>query len=181
MCSPTCQRFKPVRQFVLSVPKRLRPYLHHRPKTATAVLHILLRALLATLKEASPTAPATDSMGVVSFLHRFGSSLNPHFIELSFASFDGLAEALFGALRALPHGPLGSTFTWPSSMDSSRESMLTGTTNPLLQASTSTKLPISPPSSWRASSIRYANESSPWPPRTPRSRGYARLGSRWWF
>jgi len=69
----------PVRQFVLSVPKRLRPYLHHRPKTATAVLHILLRALQATLREACPTAPATASMGVVSFLHRFGSSLNPHY------------------------------------------------------------------------------------------------------
>ncbi len=69
----------PVRQFVLSVPKRLRPFLHHRPKTATAVLHILLRALVATLREACPTAPATASMGTVSFLHRFGSSLNPHF------------------------------------------------------------------------------------------------------
>jgi len=69
----------PVRQFVLSVPKRLRPYLHHRPKTATVVLHILLRALQATLREACPTAPATASMGAVSFLHRFGSSLNPHF------------------------------------------------------------------------------------------------------
>jgi hypothetical protein len=91
----------PLRQFVLSVPKRLRPYLHHRPKTATAVLHILLRALKATLKEASPTAPATASIGALSFLHRFGSSLNPQFIELSFASFDGLAGHLFGALRAV--------------------------------------------------------------------------------
>lgn len=81
----------PVRQFVLSVPKRLRPYLHHRPKTATAVLHILLRALLATLKEASPTAPATASMGTVSFLHRFGSSLNPHF-HFHLAAVDGLFE-----------------------------------------------------------------------------------------
>jgi hypothetical protein len=31
----------PVRQWVLSVPKRLRPFLHHRPRTASAVLHIL--------------------------------------------------------------------------------------------------------------------------------------------
>jgi hypothetical protein len=93
MCSPTCQRFKPVRQFVLSVPKRLRPYLHHRPKTATAVLHILLRALQATLKEASPTAPATASIGTVSFLHRFGSSLNPHF-HFHLAVVDGLFERI---------------------------------------------------------------------------------------
>jgi hypothetical protein len=52
----------PVRQFVLSVPKRLRPYLHHRPRTASAVLHILLRALQATLREACPTAPRTAAL-----------------------------------------------------------------------------------------------------------------------
>jgi len=69
----------PVRQVVLSLPKRLRPFLHHRPRTAGAVLHILLRALQATLREACPTAPATASIGAVSFLHRFASSLNPHF------------------------------------------------------------------------------------------------------
>jgi DNA-directed RNA polymerase subunit RPC12/RpoP len=69
----------PVRQFVLSVPKRLRPHLHYRPRTASAVLHILLRALRGTLREACPTAPRTASMGAVSFLHRFGSSLNPHY------------------------------------------------------------------------------------------------------
>ena len=62
----------PVRQFVLSVPKRLRPYLHHRPKTATAVLHILLRALQATLREVSPSAPPTASFAAASFLHGFG-------------------------------------------------------------------------------------------------------------
>ena len=53
----------PVRQFVLSVPKRLRPFLHHRSRTATAVLHILLRALQATLREACPTAPANRLHG----------------------------------------------------------------------------------------------------------------------
>ena len=62
----------PVRQFVLSVPKRLRPFLHYRPRTASAVLHILLRALQATLREACPTAPGTAAMGAVSFLHALG-------------------------------------------------------------------------------------------------------------
>jgi hypothetical protein len=81
----------PVRQFVLSVPKRLRPFLHYRPRTATAVLHILLRALQATLREACPTAPASASMGAVSFLHRFGSSLNPHF-HYHLCVVDGLFE-----------------------------------------------------------------------------------------
>ena len=83
----------PVRQFVLSVPKRLRPFLHHRPRTAGAVLHILLRALRATLREACPTAPVGTSFGAVSFLHRFGSSLNPHF-HFHLCVVDGLIEAL---------------------------------------------------------------------------------------
>jgi len=85
----------PVRQFVLSVPKRLRPFLHHRPRTASAVLHILLRALSATLKEASPTAPETAAMGAVSFLHRFGSSLNPH-PHFHLCVVDGLFERIEG-------------------------------------------------------------------------------------
>ena len=85
----------PVRQVVLSVPKRLRPFLHHRPRTASAVLHILLRALQATLREACPTAPATASFGAVSFLHRFGSSLNPHF-HFHLVVVDGLFEKVEG-------------------------------------------------------------------------------------
>ncbi|MFC1791355.1 transposase, partial [Gemmatimonadota bacterium] len=83
----------PVRQFVLSVPKRLRPFLHHRPRTATAALHILLRALQATLREACPTAPADASFGAVSFLHRFGSSLNPHY-HFHLCVVDGLFERI---------------------------------------------------------------------------------------
>ncbi|MFQ5524467.1 MAG: transposase zinc-binding domain-containing protein, partial [Acidimicrobiia bacterium] len=85
----------PVRQFVLSVPKRLRPFLHHRPRTAGAVLHILLRALRATLREACPTAPASASMGALSFLHRFGSSLNPHYHH-HLCVVDGLFEKMEG-------------------------------------------------------------------------------------
>ena len=81
----------PVRQFVLSVPKRLRPFLHHGPRTASAVLHILLRALQATLREASPTAPPSASFAVASFLHRFGSSLNPHY-HFHLCVVDGLFE-----------------------------------------------------------------------------------------
>jgi hypothetical protein len=83
----------PVRQWVLSVPKRLRPFLHHRPRTAGTVLHILLRALQATLREACPTAPGTAAMGAVSFLHRFGSSLNPHY-HFHLCVVDGLFEGI---------------------------------------------------------------------------------------
>jgi hypothetical protein len=72
----------PLRQWVLSVPKRLRPYLQGDASVAGGVLHILLRAIRATLHEASPGAPGSVQdarLGAVSFLHRFGSSLNTHF------------------------------------------------------------------------------------------------------
>lgn len=70
-----CHSHVPVRH---SVPKRLRLFLHHRPRTASSVLHILLRALEATLREACPIVPGTASFGAVSFLLGFGSRLNPH-------------------------------------------------------------------------------------------------------
>ena len=68
----------PARQWVLSVPKRLRPYLHHDVRVAGAVLQILLRAIRTTLRRASPGAPPDAQLGAVSFFHRFGSSLNVH-------------------------------------------------------------------------------------------------------
>ncbi len=72
----------PVRQWVLSVPKRLRPYLHSDPKIASGVLRVFLRAVRSTVHTTSPGAPASAGeiqTGAVSFLHRFGSSLNAHF------------------------------------------------------------------------------------------------------
>ncbi|HZD04045.1 MAG TPA: transposase [Longimicrobiales bacterium] len=60
----------------------LRPYLQGDASVASGVLHIFLRAIRATLHEASPGAPNSVQdvrLGAVSFLHRFGSSLNPHF------------------------------------------------------------------------------------------------------
>ena len=68
----------PARQWVLSVPKRLRPYLHHDVRVASAVLRILLRAIRTTLRRTSPGAPPEAQLGAVSFFHRFGSSLNVH-------------------------------------------------------------------------------------------------------
>ena len=61
-----------------SVPKRLRPYLHHDVRVAGALLHILLRAIRTTLRRTSPGAPRDAQLGAVSFFHRFGSSLNVH-------------------------------------------------------------------------------------------------------
>ncbi|HUT78189.1 MAG TPA: transposase zinc-binding domain-containing protein [Polyangia bacterium] len=72
----------PVRQWVLSVPKRLQPYLHHDPEVAGEVLGIFLRAIRTTLRHTSPGAPAEAQLGAVSFLHRFGSAVNLQFLEL---------------------------------------------------------------------------------------------------
>ncbi len=69
----------PIRQWVLSVPKRIRPFFHYDPALAGAVLRVLLRAVRTRLRHGSPGAGPDARIGAVSFLHRFGSSLNPHF------------------------------------------------------------------------------------------------------
>lgn len=69
----------PVRQWVLSVPKRLRPHLAGDADLAGAVLRILLRVIEGALRESAREAPSDEArLGAVSFLHRFGSALNPH-------------------------------------------------------------------------------------------------------
>jgi hypothetical protein len=67
----------PVRQWVLSVPKRLRWYLERDPRAISAVLHILLRDIEAHLRQGSG-AGSHARFGAVSFIHRFGASLNRH-------------------------------------------------------------------------------------------------------
>jgi hypothetical protein len=94
----------PVRQWVLSVPKRLRYFLQHHFAALGAVLHILLRVIEARLRQRSGCA--RGRLGAVSFVQRFGSALNApvHFhccvIDGVFAEGEGgqvqLAEA--GAL-----------------------------------------------------------------------------------
>jgi hypothetical protein len=68
----------PVRQWVLSMPKRLRYFLEREPVAASAVLHILLRVIEAHLRRRCPEASARARFGAVSFVHRFGASLNRH-------------------------------------------------------------------------------------------------------
>jgi len=65
----------PVRQWVLSLPKRLRLYLHYDPTLAGAVLRIFLSEIERCLQANGPEGART---GAVSFIHRFGAALNPH-------------------------------------------------------------------------------------------------------
>jgi hypothetical protein len=66
----------PVRQWVLSLPKRLRYFLQHEPEATSAVLHIFLRVIEARLRRGSGCA--RGRLGAVSFVQRFGSTLNAH-------------------------------------------------------------------------------------------------------
>jgi hypothetical protein len=68
----------PMRQWVLTVPKRIRYFLQRNPKLFSGVLRVFMRALNTALRRHSPGAPANSCLGAVAFLHRSGSSLNEH-------------------------------------------------------------------------------------------------------
>jgi hypothetical protein len=68
----------PIRQWVLSVPKRIRHFLQRNSKISSGVLRVFMRAVETTLRKRSPGAPAAARFGAAAFLHRSGSSLNIH-------------------------------------------------------------------------------------------------------
>ena len=67
----------PVRQWVLSLPKRLRYYIHHNAKLCSKVLRIFMNEINKQLHSCSDS-PLDSQFGGVSFLQRFGSRLNVH-------------------------------------------------------------------------------------------------------
>ena len=86
----------PVRQWVISVPKRLRCFLDNRPEAVAALTKIffaeierlLIAAAGVTIDAAAPAA-ARPRLGAISFLHRFGSALNHH-VHLHLCATDGV-------------------------------------------------------------------------------------------
>jgi hypothetical protein len=68
----------PHRQWVVSVPKRIRYLFRNHRETVGAVLRIFMRALETTLASKSPGSPPGSRFGAVAFVHHFGSSLNQH-------------------------------------------------------------------------------------------------------
>ena len=96
----------PVRQWVISLPKRLRGVLGDWPKAVAAVTRIFLAEIEKLLclerlrcdEQATPPSPR-PRVGAVSFLHRFGSGLNRH-AHLHAAVTDGV-------FLPGPHGPDG--------------------------------------------------------------------------
>ncbi|AZP12282.1 IS91 family transposase [Undibacterium parvum] len=89
----------PVRQWVLSLPKRLRYFLQNDPKALNTALRIFLRVILASLQAHCPSAVALDrkrvQLAACAFIHRFGSSLNRH-VHFHICVVDGVFEAVDG-------------------------------------------------------------------------------------
>jgi hypothetical protein len=86
----------PVRQWVISVPKRLRGMLADRPRAVNALTKIfldeierLLCAAAGVTSDAATPASACPRLGGISFLHRFGSALNHH-VHLHACVTDGV-------------------------------------------------------------------------------------------
>jgi putative transposase len=68
----------PVRQWVLSLPKRLRPFLETNPDIASAVPRIFMRAVRSTQDRTSPAVAHDAQIGALTFIHRLGAALNTH-------------------------------------------------------------------------------------------------------
>jgi hypothetical protein len=86
----------PVRQWVISVPKRLRGMLADRPAAVSALTKIFIAEIQRLLLAASRGIPdavmpraARPRLGGISFLHRFGSALNHH-VHLHACVTDGV-------------------------------------------------------------------------------------------
>jgi len=83
----------PVRQWVLSVPKRLRYHLERDPAVLNAALRIFLTAIERVLRQHSPGASAASRLGAVIFIHRFGALLNTH-LHFHCIVIDGVFDAV---------------------------------------------------------------------------------------
>jgi hypothetical protein len=79
----------PVRQWVLSLPKRLRYFLHHRAELVNPVLRIFLAEVEAALRAFSSDATDGARFEAVTFVHRFGSALNAN-LHFHCCVIDGL-------------------------------------------------------------------------------------------
>ena len=86
----------PMRQWVISVPKRLRCFLADRPNAVAALTRIFIEEIERLLCTAAGPTRAGDRpsvarprLGAVSFLHRFGSAINHH-VHLHACATDGV-------------------------------------------------------------------------------------------
>jgi hypothetical protein len=88
----------PVRQWVLSFPKRLRYFLARDADLVNSVLRIFLNSVEKALQSCCADAPDHARLGAVTFVHLFGSALNGN-IHLHCCVIDGLFSAEDETLR----------------------------------------------------------------------------------
>jgi DNA-directed RNA polymerase subunit RPC12/RpoP len=91
----------PVRQWVLSLPKRLRYFLHRQSKLVNPVPRIFLAEVEVALRASSPDAPSGARFGAVTFVHRLGSALNAN-LHFRCCVIDGVFSAEEEGLRVHP-------------------------------------------------------------------------------
>ena len=113
----------PVRQWVLSVPKRLRFLLQRDGAVLGMVLRIFLRVIAQSLQSNCPGAAQVNRaalhIGAVAVIHRFGSSLNGHG-HFHVCAVDGVFEEGPGqgdADAAPPSSTAGIVFHPASAID----------------------------------------------------------------
>lgn len=68
----------PIRQYVLSLPKIIRSYVTRNAKLSGTVLRIFISEIEKQSKKNCADAPSSAKLGAVTFIQRFGSSLNNH-------------------------------------------------------------------------------------------------------
>ena len=111
----------PVRQWVLSVPKRLRYFMQRDGAVLNMVLRIFLRVIAQSLQSNCPGAAQVDRaalhVGAIAFIHRFGSSLNQH-VHFHVCVVDGVFEEVPGQGDAdAQSSPPGIVFHPASAID----------------------------------------------------------------
>jgi hypothetical protein len=108
----------PVRQWVLSVPKRLRYFMQRDGAVLNMVLRIFLRVIAQSLQSNSPGAAQLDKaalhIGAVAFIHRFGSSLNEH-VHFHVCAVDGVFDEVAGDVVADVQATAPSVIFHPAS------------------------------------------------------------------
>ena len=109
----------PVRQWVLSVPKRLRYFMQRDGAVLNTVLRIFLRVIAQSLQTHCPGAANVNKaalhIGAIAFIHRFGSSLNGH-VHFHVCAVDGVFEEVAGQTDAQSSSP-GIVFHPASAID----------------------------------------------------------------
>jgi hypothetical protein len=109
----------PVRQWVLSVPKRLRYYMQRDGAVLNMVLRIFLRVIEQSLSANCPGAVSADKaalhIGAIAFIHRSNSSLNGH-VHFHVCAVDGVFEEVAGDTDA-QSSPPGIVFHPASGVD----------------------------------------------------------------